>query len=1252
MARFESQSSAGFFPTPEKVMELLCRYIIVDPEENVFEKGNPRSYGSKTITIFDPCAGTGSAVKALRDCLDASTGHKIYTRCIELEPNRVEQIKEILEASSDITKHFEDNLVIKGNSLKTVVKGDSYLNMGLMYLNPPYDYDRLYGRTEEAFLQHWTNQIKGQFTLLFVIPYTSIKQSIETLSKYYSVIDCVSFPYDDFKVFNQVIIIAHKLHKSRIIPDQETVERLEQWSRGENLKVLGYDSIDPIQVGVTAKYSSWFQSFEVLKTDYNKIIKQSIPFYSHDKNKGNVPIKGIYPNNDINDFMKYTYDLAMYPKPAHVATAVASGVFNGIMVNPNNKRSSLPPLLVKGVFKKAFQEVKEQTNKKGEIIGMIEEQKPQMIVTVYDLESKKVKQLENISYYNENLLSVNNMSVADLLYHYSDDLLSVMLKQCNVMYNPEIDCDNIILPRTKRRPYEAQAHAIRALSKLYGRTVKQSRNKSAILLGEIGCGKTTVALVLSRYLKSKKTLVLCPPHLLTSWQEQVNLVLGNYPVMILNDIESIDKFRNTEKCIGVMSREAAKLHHEFGSIKKYCPKCGYTIPDQDSAKHRAKCTNTTKTFSKVPIIEELKSFARCLSIIYPSNELVRSLTNLHVFDRRKTTTEEYFFNSLRGNKTLQNLCLRLLENVEYWVPQPYDRDYYFSCIAWLGFYVFEDVNKLCTLFNNTYNTFLKNNNSRHAYIGYFSSFVQHITALCILNGIELEQSVNETLKAYHNKYMCINLEECSLVGYLKKDNKILCKPKMMPGLMTMRSVLFGVFEYLYTLSNTTTSNICNEPLYYSTPKPRRYSLATYIAKYKKDCFDFLIIDEGHEYSSEGSAQEKAAHRLVQLGKPTLLMTGSIMNGYADSLFSNLWALSPKFREEFDRDDMTLFIEKYGYKKQLVQFKDTITKQPVTYGVISDRVTQSRKTVGIAPGVLPLLIMKHLLPIAVTLHKEDLAIDLPDVVEQVIKVEPTIEQKSNYDYLLNTLKNRISDDLFTPLMGKLFGQLAELPSYLDRCTLGNTRTGDYEIRYPESCGGQLVASSSILRGIMPKEKLLIDTLIKELSNGRKCLVFCWHVQLLTHLQRIIEDYCAPCVILDSKKVKPSDRQDWIEKNVLNEGYEVMILNPVGVKTGINNLVSFSSIIWYEDPACNPEIYRQANGRIDRIGQKQSVNIFKLVYSNTLQEIVNKLTMSKVAVSLQTDGLDSESALIAAGVGDDDRIIFDNIGKMLFDIIKKE
>lgn len=49
--------------------------------------------------------------------------------------------------------------------------------------------------------------------------------------------------------------------------------------------------------------------------------------------------------------------------------------------------------------------------------------------------------------------------------------------------------------------------------------------------------------------------------------------------------------------------------------------------------------------------------------------------------------------------------------------------------------------------------------------------------------------------------------------------------------------------------------------------------------------------------------------------PTIVLTGSLMGGYASSLFANFWALSPRFRQEFERSARSAFVDRYGYRLQ-------------------------------------------------------------------------------------------------------------------------------------------------------------------------------------------------------------------------------------------------------------------------------------------------------------------------------------------------
>jgi hypothetical protein len=149
----------------------------------------------------------------------------------------------------------------------------------------------------------------------------------------------------------------------------------------------------------------------------------------------------------------------------------------------------------------------------------------------------------------------------------------------------------------------------------------------------------------------------------------------------------------------------------------------------------------------------------------------------------------------------------------------------------------------------------------------------------------------------------------------EKDEILWAKIPMIPeAALSAVAMIMGVASF-------SRGTECGEPLFEARPDPRRFPLAQYICKKCPKLFDLLVLDEGHEYATDGSAQERAAHRLTSLGLPTMLLTGTIMNGYAESLFTNLWYLSPAFRMEFAREDRQKFVDRYGYRKRIVEDRD-------------------------------------------------------------------------------------------------------------------------------------------------------------------------------------------------------------------------------------------------------------------------------------------------------------------------------------------
>jgi hypothetical protein len=281
------------------------------------------------------------------------------------------------------------------------------------------------------------------------------------------------------------------------------------------------------------------------------------------------------------------------------------------------------------------------------------------------------------------------------------------------------------------------------------------------------------------------------------------------------------------------------------------------------------------------------------------------------------------------------------------------------------------------------------------------------------------------------------------------------------------------------------SEPCPEPLFRAVPEPRRYSIARYLLRHRRRLAcnpDLLILDEAHEYSNLGSAQQKAAHRLVEIPDiPTLALSGSLMGGYAGSLFANFWAMNPRFRKAFRRTEKGPFVTRYGYRKVFVPAGNEGQAELVGYGTRSDREEQREtpesRQMGEAPGVLPLFILEHLLPVALIMHKEDLEGELPPCREMPVTIEVAEddlvgkEMLAEQKRLMSALMKQVKADMYSPRAGKLWGTLSTLPSYLDRST---DDLPPFLLKYPEDAGGAVIAAGKLFpaSSLTPKERWLM------------------------------------------------------------------------------------------------------------------------------------------------------------------------------------
>ena len=109
---------------------------------------------------------------------------------------------------------------------------------------------------------------------------------------------------------------------------------------------------------------------------------------------------------------------------------------------------------------------------------------------------------------------------------------------------PESDMQPILdgLSLTRRIPrtqdyglLPAQKHATAALG-LHLRS-----HRDALLVGEMSTGKTTVGTAVAALLNARRTLVLCPPHLVAKWKREVETVWSTCTAHILTTISEVQE---------------------------------------------------------------------------------------------------------------------------------------------------------------------------------------------------------------------------------------------------------------------------------------------------------------------------------------------------------------------------------------------------------------------------------------------------------------------------------------------------------------------------------------------------------------------------------------------------------------------------------------------------------------------------------------------------------------------------------------
>ena len=394
-----------------------------------------------------------------------------------------------------------------------------------------------------------------------------------------------------------------------------------------------------------------------------------------------------------------------------------------------------------------------------------------------------------------------------------------------------------------------------------------------------------------------------------------------------------------------------------------------------------------------------------------------------------------------------------------------------------------------------------------------------------------------------------------------------------------------------------------------------YQPTEFIKRYLPDgFFDLLIVDEGHEYKNEGSAQGQAMGVLANKARKVLLLTGTLMGGYASDLFYLLWRMMPSrmIEDGFQYSDngslgsaSMAFMREHGILQDIFVEKSGDNHRTAKGKNITQR-TKKR------PGFGPKGICRYVLPYTVFLKLKDVGDVLPAYNEHYIEVDMEAEQATQYNQLETVLKNELNDALRkgdTSLMGVVMNALLRWP---DSCFREEV------VRHPHS--RQQLAYADVIFAEdehSPKEKELIQLCLQEKSKNRRVLVYTTYTgkhDTTSRLKRLLTDAGLKTSVLRSS-VATDRREEWILDQV-DLGIDVLICNPELVKTGLD-LLEFPTLAFLQS-GYNVYTIQQASRRSWRIGQKHDVDVYFFGYAKTAQATCLSLMAEKITVSQSTSG----------------------------------
>ena len=242
------------------------------------------------------------------------------------------------------------------------------------------------------------------------------------------------------------------------------------------------------------------------------------------------------------------------------------------------------------------------------------------------------------------------------------------------------------------------------------------------------------------------------------------------------------------------------------------------------------------------------------------------------------------------------------------------------------------------------------------------------------------------------------------------------------------------------------------------------------------------------------------------------------------------------------------------------------------------------------------LQKMIRPFVLRRLKKEVLTDLPDKLEENMFVQLTGEQQKLYDAHVKRMMLMLDKQSEEEFKTSKITILAELTKLRQIC-----------------CDPSL---------IFAKVDMCLNMISNAVESGHKILLFSQFTTMLDHLAKRLEEEKISYYMLTGSTSKEKRAQ--MVENFNTDNTQVFCISLKAGGTGLN--LTAADIVIHFDPWWNLAVQNQATDRAHRIGQKNVVNVSKLIVKDTIEENILKLQEKKRELAdqiLEGEGLNGGS-----------------------------